>query len=420
MQMRFLSESALPGQSVLPVVLLCMRDCREGLCKMSGTWFTTENLIIKIQNSPELYDKTLPGHKDHQRLHDIWRNIAHEFLGEKWEKLSPKTQEAKVGLLRKRWKSVRDSYKKELEKQYQESKSGCGSSQRTRYKFCGILEFMRKHHESAETEDSLPPDPDPEEAEIDAGHNTSSDLEVDDLTPQDGDTATLDESDSTTADQTQPSTLTTRPRTTHRSSRGVRASTQGRRIARGMSRAEYDHKLITSIEKAVDHMEKREEEIKQLKEPCTQYLLSLVPLLQKVPPDKQWAARHAISETLGTFLQTQSQAEENSSNYVTQQHMPHATPQYHSYPQPSYQSHRMYDPPSYPPMHMATRPYGQQPHYPMTGPMRFEQANRYQRSDTPVYTDLSAQTQPQTTSESATQAFIHDTGSMSDYLAQHE
>ncbi|XP_068088669.1 uncharacterized protein [Hyperolius riggenbachi] len=422
MRMRFFQECALPGQSVLPVWQICMRDFRLRRRKMAAKWFTTENLIIKIENSPELYDKSLPGYKDHQRAHEIWSNIAKDFLGEKWNTLSQKGKDSKIALLRTRWKSVRDSYKKEIEKQYHESKSGSGSSQRTKYKYCGILEFLRKHHEPAETEDSLPPDP--EEDDVEVPPTTTSDVEVEEDTTQDVDTATVEDSDSTTPDHTPHSPASSRTRTTVRSSRGVRVATQGRRIGRGMSRAEYDQKLISSIEKAVDHMEKREDEMKQLKEPCTQYLLSLVPLLQKVPPDKQWAARHAISETLGRFLLPESRADDNVHNYLQQPHLPASSQQYNAHPQLSYHMQRIYDPPHYPPMHMHNMPYGQQPHYSMPPPQRPDQGMRFQtssmHSDSTVYTDLTSHSQPHTNAESGTHAYNQGPGSMCDLLSQHD
>ncbi|XP_068096262.1 uncharacterized protein [Hyperolius riggenbachi] len=399
-----------------------MRDFRLRRRKMAAKWFTTENLIIKIENSPELYDKSLPGYKDHQRAHEIWSNIAKDFLGEKWNTLSQKGKDSKIALLRTRWKSVRDSYKKEIEKQYHESKSGSGSSQRTKYKYCGILEFLRKHHEPAETEDSLPPDP--EEDDVEVPPTTTSDVEVEEDTTQDVDTATVEDSDSTTPDHTPHSPASSRTRTTVRSSRGVRVATQGRRIGRGMSRAEYDQKLISSIEKAVDHMEKREDEMKQLKEPCTQYLLSLVPLLQKVPPDKQWAARHAISETLGRFLLPESRADDNVHNYLQQPHLPASSQQYNAHPQLSYHMQRIYDPPHYPPMHMHNMPYGQQPHYSMPPPQRPDQGMRFQtssmHSDSTVYTDLTSHSQPHTNAESGTHAYNQGPGSMCDLLSQHD
>ncbi|XP_068128028.1 uncharacterized protein [Hyperolius riggenbachi] len=367
-----------------------------------------------------MYDKSLPGYKEVGQGNIYWSRIAKDFLQSTWDKLSPQAKEAKIAVLRRRWKSVRDSYRKELEKQFQESKSGSGSSQRVKYKFTSILEFLRPHHDYPTTEDSLPPDPPEEDAEVLA--QTNSDLDTQDVCSQDQETATQDESASTPPQDTQNRSPSTRTRTnvTHR---GFRASTQGRRMGRGISRAEYDEKLISSIEKAVDHMDKREEEVAKLKDPCTQYLLSLVPFLQKVPEDKQWAARLAISNALDTYLQTDRLPSEGSHHFISQPRMSGPQHHYPQYQQQRYHTHPMYDPPTYPAMHRPNIRHARHAHFPMPPPVRNEPPHSYHTSslshENPVYTDLNFQNTSQSSSDSTPPSFNAD-NTMTEFLFQQD
>ncbi|XP_068114756.1 uncharacterized protein [Hyperolius riggenbachi] len=111
-------------------------------------WFTTAELIAKVQMHPEFYDKRNPGYKDTARNNLVWADIAAEFAENIWDELSEKDKAEKIEQLKKRWKSVRDNYRRELDKQISEERSGARATNRRKYKFTAFLEFLRTYHKS--------------------------------------------------------------------------------------------------------------------------------------------------------------------------------------------------------------------------------------------------------------------------------
>ncbi|XP_068113832.1 uncharacterized protein [Hyperolius riggenbachi] len=116
--------------------------------------YTIESLVALVQENPFIYDKSLPGYKDKALIRRTWHNIAEEFTPD-WEDLSATKRKLEVKFYMNKWRSVRDTYKKELTKLRKLEKSGSAATAPPTYKNFELLFFLRTIYEPRRTEDSF-------------------------------------------------------------------------------------------------------------------------------------------------------------------------------------------------------------------------------------------------------------------------
>ncbi|XP_068102643.1 uncharacterized protein [Hyperolius riggenbachi] len=116
--------------------------------------YTIESLVSLVHDNPFIYDKRLPGYKDKALIKRTWHSIAEEFTPD-WEDLSSSKKKLEVKFYMNKWRSVRDTYKKELTKLRKLEKSGSAAPAPPTYKNFELLSFLRTIYEPRRTEDSF-------------------------------------------------------------------------------------------------------------------------------------------------------------------------------------------------------------------------------------------------------------------------
>ncbi|XP_068115877.1 uncharacterized protein [Hyperolius riggenbachi] len=122
---------------------------------MQRSVYDIEELVAQIQAHPCLYDK---GHKDYKDIHmarRLWEEIASSFFSN-WNEMTPKQQNLKIEEVKMKWRSLKDTFKKELEKQKKMERSGAGAHFKPKYRHYDLLTFLIPCFEARSTEDSLP------------------------------------------------------------------------------------------------------------------------------------------------------------------------------------------------------------------------------------------------------------------------
>ncbi|XP_068117003.1 uncharacterized protein [Hyperolius riggenbachi] len=220
-------------------------------------WFSTEDVIAKVQPHDVLYTKTNKDHKLNQLANQIWSNITKELFEEAgltWNNLSPKLQDTKIQQVKTRWKSIKDNFRRELLEEKKESRSGSAASNRTKYSYTTELAFLRPSMDLDETQDNIPAEPVvpivDDDAEEGLDNSTLSLLSTSD-TPSDD---TSNTSSVNVLSPVQPTTSTTKTTTTKVTARGRRQGGGGR------SQSSFESGVLNSmaiIHKAFPHAEMR-------------------------------------------------------------------------------------------------------------------------------------------------------------------
>ncbi|KAF4100125.1 transcription factor Adf-1-like [Onychostoma macrolepis] len=102
-----------------------------------------EKLIITVANQPVLYDQSLYMYLDAYRRDQAWKEVA-EAVGESEE------------ICRTRWKSLRDRFRKERNKEREMRRSGAGSSATQPWRFMAVMGFLTPFLTNRETSSNIP------------------------------------------------------------------------------------------------------------------------------------------------------------------------------------------------------------------------------------------------------------------------
>ncbi|XP_068131477.1 uncharacterized protein [Hyperolius riggenbachi] len=358
-------------------------------------WFSTEDVIAKVQPHDVLYTKTNKDHKLNQLANQIWSNITKELFEEAgltWNNLSPKLQDTKIQQVKTRWKSIKDNFRRELLEEKKESRSGSAASNRTKYSYTTELAFLRPSMDLDETQDNIPAEPVvpivDDDAEEGLDNSTLSLLSTSD-TPSDD---TSNTSSVNVFSLVQPTTSTTKTTTTKVTARGRRQGGGGR------SQSSFESGVLNSMQEAVGVLHHAS---------CDHYnfAVSLVPYMKKVPEDRILDLRQAIIDLVKKAIKNtpsasleHSQSSSSSStpspsppvsNAPYHRQQPYSNLHYHhSYYQPEL-DYGYHNYPCRPPSNMG-----------YVHPYQGQNSNMEQTQDQVFYADI-GQTRPQQQTENA-------------------
>ncbi|XP_073725513.1 uncharacterized protein [Misgurnus anguillicaudatus] len=101
-----------------------------------------EKLIIAVAGFPIIYDVSLFDYRDVTKKNDAWTKVS-EIVG------------VPVDECRKRWKSLRDTYRKERKKEAERKKSGAGASSVRPWRYSGVMGFLNPFLEDRITDSNM-------------------------------------------------------------------------------------------------------------------------------------------------------------------------------------------------------------------------------------------------------------------------
>ncbi|XP_026292478.1 uncharacterized protein LOC113216861 [Frankliniella occidentalis] len=100
----------------------------------------TEQLIAEIERRPGIYDSGCPQYQDRVAKWTLWCEVC-EIMTPRWHQLDEDRKAARVKELQKRWKSLRDSFMKELKLQREMQRTG-QTANRKKYVFFDQMTFL--------------------------------------------------------------------------------------------------------------------------------------------------------------------------------------------------------------------------------------------------------------------------------------
>lgn len=100
----------------------------------------TEQLIAEIERRPGIYDSGCPQYQDRVAKWTLWCEVC-EIMTPRWHHLDEDRKAARVKELQKRWKSLRDSFMKELKLQREIQRTGQVAN-RKKYVFFDQMTFL--------------------------------------------------------------------------------------------------------------------------------------------------------------------------------------------------------------------------------------------------------------------------------------
>lgn len=100
----------------------------------------TEQLIAEIERRPGIYDSGCPQYQDRVAKWTLWCEVC-EIMTPRWHHLDEDRKAARVKELQKRWKSLRDSFMKELKLQREMQRTG-QTANRKKYVFFDQMTFL--------------------------------------------------------------------------------------------------------------------------------------------------------------------------------------------------------------------------------------------------------------------------------------
>ncbi|KAG7462774.1 hypothetical protein MATL_G00188300 [Megalops atlanticus] len=101
-----------------------------------------ERLIIAVSNKPELYNCTHYKYKDKNRKRDAWVCIS-EIIG-----IPPHD-------CKRKWKNLRDTYRREMAKEQERSRSGAMATTQRPWRYSAIMGFLNPFLESRPTSGNM-------------------------------------------------------------------------------------------------------------------------------------------------------------------------------------------------------------------------------------------------------------------------
>ncbi|XP_077137896.1 uncharacterized protein LOC143804038 [Ranitomeya variabilis] len=101
-----------------------------------------ESLIEEVREREPLWNMADRSHPDTGVTRRIWDEVCHNIFP-RWEDLHPQQQSKLCGKVRKRWRSLRDRFKREFNAEMQ-APSGSAGRKRSRYKYGTAISFLRR------------------------------------------------------------------------------------------------------------------------------------------------------------------------------------------------------------------------------------------------------------------------------------
>ncbi|XP_077137800.1 uncharacterized protein LOC143803927 [Ranitomeya variabilis] len=101
-----------------------------------------DDLIEEVHEREPLWNMADRRHADTGVTRRLWDEVCHNLFP-RWESLHPQQLSKLVGKVRKRWRSLRDRFKREFNAEMQ-APSGSAGRKRSRYKHGQALSFLRR------------------------------------------------------------------------------------------------------------------------------------------------------------------------------------------------------------------------------------------------------------------------------------
>ncbi|XP_068119587.1 uncharacterized protein [Hyperolius riggenbachi] len=251
--------------------------------------FSTEDLIVRVQMYPELYDKGHSRYKDLIHARAVWMEIAEHFYAEHWYSYSDLQREVIMLEVKTRWRSVKDAYIKDLKIEVEESRSGSGASRRNPYKFKKNLEFLRNCVELRPTEDNICVDLDSDE--------DNSNIDPADA-PADASVLSQSPSDS----QTQPVSVDAHSSATNAAPAASKSSSSVHLMKK--TKKNDNEQLFTSLKTVMSAMERE-------KNAAYTLAMSLIPMIEAVPQQNMFRLRHALTDAIQSCVSVETQQDQS-------------------------------------------------------------------------------------------------------------
>ncbi|XP_075188797.1 uncharacterized protein LOC142279344 [Anomaloglossus baeobatrachus] len=112
----------------------------------------TEKLITAVETHPPLWDTRVDGYHDRLTVDRHWNQVAEEvYPNNAWSRCSPAKRAKYVDLVKRRWRSARDQYRRE----YNPIPSSSSQGRKRRYVYYEQISFLAPILEVTQTEDNL-------------------------------------------------------------------------------------------------------------------------------------------------------------------------------------------------------------------------------------------------------------------------
>ncbi|KAM4041544.1 uncharacterized protein ACNLHF_012547 [Anomaloglossus baeobatrachus] len=112
----------------------------------------TGRIIAVVEGHPDLWDTRTNGYRDRTIVERTWKSVAAElYPNNGWDRCSPGKRARFVELVRRRWRSARDQYRRE----FNPIPSTSANTRKRRYVYFEQLEFLRPIMEVTQTDDNL-------------------------------------------------------------------------------------------------------------------------------------------------------------------------------------------------------------------------------------------------------------------------
>uniref|UniRef100_A0A3B1IUG3 MADF domain-containing protein n=1 Tax=Astyanax mexicanus TaxID=7994 RepID=A0A3B1IUG3_ASTMX len=99
-----------------------------------------ERLIIAVSGFPVLYDVSLFAYRDLNKKNDAWKKVS-EIVG--------------VPGKEKRWKNLRDTFRREKNRERERNRSGAGAVSSRPWRYMGVMSFLNPFVESRPTSGNM-------------------------------------------------------------------------------------------------------------------------------------------------------------------------------------------------------------------------------------------------------------------------
>ncbi|OCT75290.1 hypothetical protein XELAEV_18030468mg [Xenopus laevis] len=249
----------------------------------------TKLLIHEVQQRPALFNKTFPDYGDKYKKKILWDEVC-EVLIPDWYELSKKEKAERTKEVQKRWRSLKDCFRRELAAQRKARKSGSSPSKRKIYIYFDDLVFLLPTMEAKPASGNIYTDDSDDEST--SGQVASCDLE----------------------ELSQQSSINRAPKM---------PSGKHAKKLKNVPDSGADKETIT-IAESFKYVREKNYESDQDEDRL--FLLSLVSEFKMIPQHRKTKAKIQILELL------QGYAEPHMYNGPTHQYLPHYPAHYQQYP----------------------------------------------------------------------------------------
>ncbi|XP_069837979.1 uncharacterized protein [Dendropsophus ebraccatus] len=264
----------------------------------SMPYINNEHLITMVEHRPPLWDKADPQHSDLSVTRGLWLEIFVALLPDYNEMLPPR--QLNIGsFIQRRWRSIRDRFIRDL-RMDSNVPNGTEPARRTEYKFARILQFLRKCFEQRQTASSTraPPEVVMEEETSREPCIPKAPGGVSD-TPQPGPPPAA-----TSSAPCRPvSSSVTRVLRRNRPGRNKQSDQDALKavISDGFQRMEETFTEFRT-EVSVRFQQLHGRDLLESLNECRNFLLSLVPLMEKMTPEQRFLCRERVTSVIKEIL----------------------------------------------------------------------------------------------------------------------